>query len=296
MIRTGLRGACESRANPSKDKATAMARRASRWSRPQSRGREPEEGVCRPLRVYGVTNSWEHFSGEKEQAQAKNIADASQGRRRAARDLVDAGRHAQADDAPTSACRCCRNSIVCPTSTPKLADASSRACPPRFPGDVVLTGTTSTVRLGRRRTSRVSTAGRSRWHVERLPALPPRHRQGGVWHPQGRVAVRGQDRRPSNGESLTIEEMGKKLSSASACRRSTIPRRRSRTSIAVRFPGCGRDGQHFQSTATSRRGPPRPEPGDTRSLNPQLQNFATFLQKNKDRSRPRPNRACARVP
>src|SRR3954467_10267951 len=27
--------------------------------------------------VYGVTNFWEHFSGEKEKAQAKNIADAA---------------------------------------------------------------------------------------------------------------------------------------------------------------------------------------------------------------------------
>jgi uncharacterized protein YbjT (DUF2867 family) len=43
--------------------------------------------------VFGVTNFWEHFSAEKEKAQAKNIAEA-QGRWREARDLVHPRGHA----------------------------------------------------------------------------------------------------------------------------------------------------------------------------------------------------------
>src|SRR6058998_3580329 len=43
--------------------------------------RDPNKDKAKALAgaygVYGVTNFWEHFSGEKETAQAKNIADAA---------------------------------------------------------------------------------------------------------------------------------------------------------------------------------------------------------------------------
>ena len=45
--------------------------------------------------AYCVTFFWNHFSPEKEIANATNMAEAAEGRRRQARDLVDAGRHAQ---------------------------------------------------------------------------------------------------------------------------------------------------------------------------------------------------------
>ena len=45
--------------------------------------------------VFCLTNYWEHFSVEREQAQARNMARGRKGRRRAARDLVDARGHAQ---------------------------------------------------------------------------------------------------------------------------------------------------------------------------------------------------------
>jgi uncharacterized protein YbjT (DUF2867 family) len=64
--------------DPGKDKARALA---SSGAEVVTANLDDVESLKRAFTgaygVYGVTNFWEHFSGEKEKAQAKNIADAA---------------------------------------------------------------------------------------------------------------------------------------------------------------------------------------------------------------------------
>src|SRR4030095_6354916 len=64
--------------DPNKDSAKALA---SQGAEVVSANLDDVESLKKAFAgahgVYGVTNFWEHFSGEKEKAQAKNIADAA---------------------------------------------------------------------------------------------------------------------------------------------------------------------------------------------------------------------------
>ena len=64
--------------DPSKDKAKALA---AKGAEVVSANLDDVESLKKAFTgayaVYGVTNFWEHFSGEKEKTQAKNIADAA---------------------------------------------------------------------------------------------------------------------------------------------------------------------------------------------------------------------------
>ena len=82
--------------DPSKDKAKALAAKGAEVVKADLDDVESlKKAFAGAYGVYGVTNFWEHFSGEKEKAQAKNIADAAKAAGRQARDLVDARRHAR---------------------------------------------------------------------------------------------------------------------------------------------------------------------------------------------------------
>jgi citrate synthase len=64
--------------DPSKDKAKALAAQGAEVvSADLDDVKSLEKAFAGAYAVYGVTNFWEHFSGEKETAQAKNIADAA---------------------------------------------------------------------------------------------------------------------------------------------------------------------------------------------------------------------------
>src|SRR6266540_2822378 len=64
--------------DPSKDKAKALAAKGAEVVRADLDDVESlEKAFAGAYGVYGVTNFWEHFSAEKETAQAKNIADAA---------------------------------------------------------------------------------------------------------------------------------------------------------------------------------------------------------------------------
>jgi uncharacterized protein YbjT (DUF2867 family) len=64
--------------DPSKDKAKAMAAQGAEVVAANIDDVESlKKAFAGAYGVYGVTNFWEHFSGEKEKAQAKNIADAA---------------------------------------------------------------------------------------------------------------------------------------------------------------------------------------------------------------------------
>ena len=64
--------------DPDKDKAKALAAKGAEVVKADLDDVESlEKAFQGAYAVYGVTNFWEHFSGEKEKAQAKNIADAA---------------------------------------------------------------------------------------------------------------------------------------------------------------------------------------------------------------------------
>ena len=107
-------------------------RRGSRQRRPRRR-REPEEGVRRRARRVRRHQLLGALLGREGEGAGQEHRRRRQGRRREARDLVDARGHAQVHVAPTtSACRCCRRSTACRTSTPRPKPTrSSRACRPR---------------------------------------------------------------------------------------------------------------------------------------------------------------------
>jgi uncharacterized protein YbjT (DUF2867 family) len=64
--------------DPGKDKATALAARGAEVVQANLDDVESlKKAFAGAHGVYGVTNFWEHFSGEKEKAQAKNIAEAA---------------------------------------------------------------------------------------------------------------------------------------------------------------------------------------------------------------------------
>jgi uncharacterized protein YbjT (DUF2867 family) len=64
--------------DPSKDKAKALAAKGAEVVKADLDDVESlKKAFAGAYAVYGVTNFWEHFSAEKEKAQAKNIADAA---------------------------------------------------------------------------------------------------------------------------------------------------------------------------------------------------------------------------
>ena len=64
--------------DPGKDKAKALAARSAEVVKADLDDVESlKKAFAGAYGVYGVTNFWEHFSGEKEKAQAKNIAEAA---------------------------------------------------------------------------------------------------------------------------------------------------------------------------------------------------------------------------
>src|SRR6266849_2611988 len=64
--------------DPSKDKAKALAAKGAEVVQANLDDVESlKKAFAGAYGVYGVTNFWEHFSGEKEKAQAKNIAEAA---------------------------------------------------------------------------------------------------------------------------------------------------------------------------------------------------------------------------
>ena len=160
--------------DPSKDKAKALAAAGAEVvsARPRRR-RKPEEGVRRRARrlrrhqLLGALLCREGKGAGQEHRRGR------QGRRRQARDLVDARRHAQADVAR-------RQADADPAGeVPRAAlrrqgrgrTRSSRACRRRS-GDVVLLGQPLHVRPGAEEGRRaVSTAGRSRWATSKLAGI-----------------------------------------------------------------------------------------------------------------------------
>ncbi len=147
--------------------------------------------------VYAVTNFWEHFSGEKEIAQAKNIAEAAKAagvKHVIWSTLEDTRKLMSADDTRMPMLQ---GKYRVPHFDAKAeADAAFAGLPVTYPGDLVLLGQPLHVRSGAEEGRR----GRLQLDVPdgRRQAGRHRrrgHRQGRLRHLQGRRAVHRQDRR-----------------------------------------------------------------------------------------------------
>ena len=164
--------------------------------------------------VFGVTNFWEHFSAEKEKAQAKNIAEAAKAAGVQARGLVDARGHAAVDAGRRHAHADAAGEV--PRAALRRQGRGRRLLRGRaghVPAHVVLLGQPLHVRAGAEEgRRRVSTAGRSRWATPRWRASPPRtsaRRAYGIFKAGDQYIGKTVG---IAGESLTVEEMGQKLS------------------------------------------------------------------------------------
>ena len=152
--------------DPAKDKAKAIAAKGGEVVQADLDDVESlKKAFAGAYGVYAVTNFWEHFSGEKEKTQAKNIADAAKAA--GVQHVIwstledtrnaDAGRRQADADAPGEV----------PRAALRREGRSGRVLPGRahhIPGDVVLLGQPLLVRSrARRRAPTASTSGRSRW-------------------------------------------------------------------------------------------------------------------------------------
>ena len=206
--------------------------------------------------VFAVTNFWEHFSGEKEKAQAKNIAEAAKAAGVQARHLVDARGHAQADAGRTTrACRCCRASTACRTSTPRPKPTpTSPGLPTTFLRDVVLLGQPLHVRAGaeegRRRAVYSWTFPMGNAKMAGIGAEDIGKAAYGVF--KAGTAVHRQDRGIAG--EIVLKDMGQKLAKGIGIGPVKYnARRRQRVSAASASPARTRWATCSRSTATSRR-------------------------------------------
>ena len=138
--------------------------------------------------VYAVTNFWEHFSGDKEKAQAKNVADAAKAagvKHVVWSTLEDIRKFMKADDKRMPMLQ---EKYRVPHFDAKAeANASVQRLADHVPRHVVLLGQPLHVRPrpeeGRRRQARVDVPD---GHVEDGRHRRRRHRQGRLRHLQGR--------------------------------------------------------------------------------------------------------------
>jgi hypothetical protein len=125
--------------------------------------------------VYAVTNFWEHFSGEKEKVQAKNVADAAKAagvKQVIWSTLEDIRKFMKADDKRMPMLQ--QKYRVPHFDAKAEANASFGGLPTTF---LVTssTGTTSTCSVSRRRRAKTaSSRGRSPWVPRRWPASRPK--------------------------------------------------------------------------------------------------------------------------
>jgi len=272
--------------DPSKDKATALASKGAEVVKADIDDVESlKQAFAGAYGVYGVTNFWEHFSAEKEKQQAKNIAEAAKAagvKHVVWSTLEDTRQFMPADD----------------TRMPMLQgkyrvphfDAKAEA--DAYFKDVPTTFLLTTFY----------------WDNLFMFGLAPKKNEQGTYQwafPMGQKKLAGiavEDigkvaygiLKAGNqyigkkvgiyGEALTIEEMGKKLASAIGLPSVYYHAAEADEYRGYGFPGADEMGNMFQyyrdfdSQFLAMR-----DLNTARTLNPALQNFDAFLQKNKDK-------------
>jgi uncharacterized protein YbjT (DUF2867 family) len=271
--------------DPSKDKAKALAAKGAEVVQADIDDVESlKKAFAGAHGVYGVTNFWEHFSAEKEKQQAKNIAEAAKAagvKHVIWSTLEDTRQFMAADDK--------RMPILQEKYRVPHFDAKAEA--DAFFKDVPTTFLLTTFY----------------WDNLFMFGLAPKKNEQGTYQwafPMGQkklagIAVEDIGKtaygifKAGNqyigkkvgiyGEALTIEEMGKKLASALGLPSVYYHAAEADEYRGYGFPGADEMGNMFQyyrdfdDKFFALR-----DVNTARSLNPALQNFDQFLQKNKD--------------
>jgi hypothetical protein len=168
--------------------------------------------------VYAVTNFWEHFSGEKEKTQAKNVADAAKAA--GAKHVIwstleDIRKFMKADDKRMPMLQ--QKYRVPHFDAKAEADAYFKGLPVTYLVTSFYWDNSTCSAWRRRRARTVSSPGRSRWAPpkwrasrRRTSARPPGIFKAGSQYISKTVGILG--------GALTIEQMGKTYRSAGAAR------------------------------------------------------------------------------
>jgi uncharacterized protein YbjT (DUF2867 family) len=271
--------------DPSKDKAQALAAKGAEVVKADIDDVESlKQAFAGAHGVYGVTNFWEHFSAEKEKQQAKNIAEAAKAagvKHVIWSTLEDTRQFMPADDK--------RMPILQEKYRVPHFDAKAEAV--AFFKDVPTTFLLTTFY----------------WDNLYMFGLAPKKNEQGTYQwafPMGQKKLAGIAAEDIGktaygifkagnqyigkkvgiyGEALTIEEMGKKLASALGLPSVYYHAAEADEYRGYGFPGADEMGNMFQyyrdfdDKFFALR-----DVNTARSLNPSLQNFDQFLQKNKD--------------
>jgi uncharacterized protein YbjT (DUF2867 family) len=271
--------------DPSKDKAQALAAKGAEVVKADIDDVESlKQAFAGAHGVYGVTNFWEHFSAEKEKQQAKNIAEAAKAagvKHVIWSTLEDTRQFMSADDK--------RMPILQEKYRVPHFDAKAEA--DEFFKDVPTTFLLTTFY----------------WDNLYMFGLAPKKNEQGTYQwafPMGQKKLAGIAAEDIGktaygifkagnqyigkkvgiyGEALTIEEMGKKLASALGLPSVYYHAAEADEYRGYGFPGADEMGNMFQyyrdfdDKFFALR-----DVNTAKSLNPALQNFDQFLQKNKD--------------
>jgi uncharacterized protein YbjT (DUF2867 family) len=271
--------------DPNKDKAKALAAKGAEVVQADIDDVESlKKAFAGAYGVYGVTNFWEHFSAEKEKQQAKNIAEAAKAagvKHVIWSTLEDTRQFMPADDK--------RMPILQDKYRVPHFDAKAEA--DAFFKDVPTTFLLTTFY----------------WDNLFMFGLAPKKNEQGTYQwafPMGQkklagIAVEDIGKTAYGifkagdqyigkkvgiyGEALTIEEMGKKLASALGLPSVYYHAAEADEYRGYGFPGADEMGNMFQyyrdfdDKFFALR-----DVNTARALNPSLQNFDQFLQKNKD--------------
>ena len=274
--------------DPNKDKARELAAKGAEVVRADIDDVESlKKAFAGAHGAYCVTNFWEHFSAEKEKAQAKNMAEAAKaaGVKHVIWSTLEDTRKLMSPG--DTRMPMLQEKYSVPHFDAKAeADAYFAGLPVTYPRDVVLLGQPlHRSAWRRRRATTACTAGRFRWATSKLAGhRRGGHRQGRVRDLQGRAAVRRQDRRHRRREpdARRDEREARRKRSASPVKYNAVEPDAYR---GFGFPGRRRDGQHVPGLSRLREGSARGarSADAARSLNPALQNFDQWLAKNKSK-------------
>ena len=273
--------------DPSKDKAKALAAAGAEVVAADLDDVESlKKAFAGAHGVFAVTNFWEHFSAEKEKTAGQERRRRGQGRRRQARGVVHAGRHPAVDEVGRHAHADAAGQL--PRAALRRQGRSQRVLRGRadhVPADDVLLGQPVHVRAGaeegRRRQVRLGLPARQRQdggHRRRG------HRQVRLRHPQGRRPVRRQDR-GHHGRSADRRGDGPEAREAGLGIGPVIYNAvDANTYRSWGFPGADEMGNMFQ-VYRDFEGPflANRSVATAKQLNPQLQDFSTWLAANKSK-------------
>jgi hypothetical protein len=236
--------------------------------------------------VFAVTNFWEHFSAEKEKAQAKNIADAAKAAGVKHVIWSTSGRYrAVHERRRQAACRCCRRSIACRTSTPRPKPTpTSPACPATMLVTSFYWDNLFMFGLAPKKGDDGQYAWAFRWETRSSRALPVRTSasarsasfKGGDQYIGKTVGIAG--------EFLTIDQMGQSLAKNLGLGAVKYNAVEPDVYRSWGFPGADEMGNMFQADRDFEKqmmGNRNLE--EARKLNPALQTFDQFVNKNKDK-------------